>query len=169
MKYCTRCKRIFTTGELTQCPKCSRKLLDDPNHYSPVDIVTANGFELERIKAALTDAGIPFTVQEIRKDAGIQILNSAPPENCKVFVPLDFYSKAAELLIGIGAISEADELDEKDEQQLSEKRKKDMPEEMSPRKRFWVRVVSIILFIGLIAATVFLADLLIPFLNPNYH
>lgn len=169
MKYCTRCKRIYKSEELSSCPKCSRKLLDDPNHYSPVDIVTANGFELERIKAALTDADIPFTVQEIKKDTGIQILNSAPPENCKIFVPLDFYTKATELLIGIGAISEAEELDEADEKQLSEKRKKDVPEEMSPRKRFWVKVISIILFIGLIAATVFLADLFIPLLNPNYH
>lgn len=169
MKYCTRCKKVFQKQELKDCPLCGRSLHNDPHHYSPVDMLTANGFELERIKAALTDAKIPFTVQEVKKDAGIQILNAAPPENCKLFVPLSFYNEACELLIGIGALKEAEPLSEEEEEQLKDARKKDVPEEMSPRKRFWVKVFSIILFIALIAATVFLADLLIPLINPNFH
>ncbi len=169
MKYCTRCKRIFRQEELTLCPKCSRKLHDDPHHYSPVDIITANGFELERIKAALTDAQIPFTVQETARDTGLQILNAAPPENCRVFVPLSFYNDAVELLTGIGALSDVEEIDEAESQRLKEERKKEDPEEMSPRKRFWVRVFSILLFIALIAGAVFLADLLIPLINPHFQ
>lgn len=169
MKYCTRCKRVFQNRELSDCPRCGRALREHPHHYSPVDVLTANGFELERVKAALTEARIPFTVQEVKKDAGIQILNAAPPENCKLFVPLSFYNDACELLIGIGALKESEPLDEAEDKRLKEERKKDDPEEMSPRKRFWVKFFSILLFIALIAAAVFLADLLIPLINPSFH
>ncbi len=168
MKYCTRCKRIFQNNELTDCPGCSRTLISDPNHYSQVHIVTANGFELERIKAALTENNIPFTVHESKADAGIQILNAAPVENSDVIIPLSFYHQASDLLIGIGAMTEAEELDEEDEKRLIEEREKEAGE-MSPRKRFWVKLLSAIAFIGVIAAVVWLADMLGRLINPNFH
>ena len=71
--------------------------------------------ELERIRAALHDADIPYSYQEARRDTGIQILNSAPPENCDVFVPLSAYNDALEVLIGIGALKENDIPDIDDE------------------------------------------------------
>ena len=132
-------------------------------------MVTANGFELERIKAALKDEKIPFTVSEAVKDAGIQILNSAPPENCRVFVPLSFYNQACELLIGIGALKQAEELTDEEQEILEKKRQSDDEDGLSPRKRFLSRLLFIIMFIAMIAGAVFLADLLIPFINPYYH
>ena len=168
MKYCTKCKKLYNDNNTESCSVCGKALISDPSHYSPVKVVTANGFELERIKAALTDAEIPFSVQECADDTGLQILNSAPPENCTVFVPLAYYSQTTELLIGIGAINEAEELSEEDEQHFAEERRK-TEEEMSPRKRFWVKLLSIILFIGLLAGVIFLADLIGRLINPDFY
>ena len=56
MKYCSKCKKIYFDFEGERCPSCNRKLIDEPNHFSPVYIITANGFELERIRAALESA-----------------------------------------------------------------------------------------------------------------
>ncbi len=167
MKYCTRCKKIDIREDNDTCRFCGRKLITDPNHYSPVHIVTANGFELERIKAALTEAEIPFTVQESRHDAGIQILNSAPMENCDIMVPLSFYTEASDLLIGIGALNEADELSEEDETKMKEARK-NTEEELSPRKSFWIKLLSIIVFIAMIGGVILLADLVGRLINPNF-
>ena len=168
MKYCTKCKKIENDLQRANCRFCGKALIDNPSHYSPVHIVTANGFELERIKAALTEADIPFTVQQTKDDTGLQILNAAPMENCQVFVPLAYYTDSTSLLIGIGALREAEELDEEEEKRLQEERKK-TEEELSPQKRFWVRLLSIIAFIGLVAAVVFLADLIGKLINPNFH
>lgn len=168
MKYCTRCKKIFTSEDTKACPVCGKDLISDPNHYSPVNIVTANGFELERIKAALTEAQIPFTVQESKSDTGLQILNSAPLENCDLMVPLGFYTEASELLIGIGAIKEAEELGEEEETKLKEARR-NSEDELSPRKSFWIKLLSIIIFIALIGGVIFLADLIGRLINPNFY
>ncbi len=167
MKYCTKCKKIDTNDCAESCRFCGRNLISEPNHYSPVHIVTANGFELERIKAALTEAEIPFTVQESRHDAGIQILNSAPMENCDIMVPLSFYTEASDLLIGIGALNEADELSEEDETKMKEARK-NTEEELSPRKSFWIKLLSIIVFIAMIGGVILLADLVGRLINPNF-
>ncbi len=168
MKYCTKCKKIYTDTDRTACVLCGRELISNPNQYSPVDIVTANGFELERIKSALTEESIPFSVRECRDDTGLQILNAAPPENSCISVPLGYYTQTMELLIGIGALQEADELSEEDEKKLQEERTA-TKQELSPRKSFWIKVLSILLFIGLIAATVFLADIIGRFINPNFY
>lgn len=169
MKYCTKCKKIYNSDKAQKCSICSHKLINDPNQYSPINIVTANGFELERIKAALTDSKIPFSVQETENDTGIQILNAAPPENCAVSVPLSFYTDACELLTGIGAIQEADELSEADDNRLKEERQKSESEYISSKHSLLSKILFLIMFAAMIAAAVFIADLFIPLLNPHYH
>ncbi len=120
LKYCSKCKNLHFSKELDKCPRCGKRLIDEPSHYSPVKIVTANGFELERIRSALTQADIPFSVTEEKYDTGLQILNSAPPENCAFCVPIAHYDKAVETLVGIGALDEdaIHELDREDEEFL---------------------------------------------------
>ena len=66
MKYCSKCKKVHINTEIQNCPACKRKLIENPNGFSPVNIITANGFELERIKSALADSEIPFSVKEER-------------------------------------------------------------------------------------------------------
>ncbi len=171
MKYCSKCKKIHHNKELTQCPKCRRKLIDDPNYNSPVNIITANGFELERIKSALTDAEIPFSVKEERYDTGLQILNSAPPENCSFFVPLSRYDEAVDTLIGIGALDEntLQALDKEDEAFLEKSRENEKNDELPEDKARMIRILSFIAFLAILAGFVFLTDHLLSFITPLFQ
>lgn len=170
MKYCTRCK-LIADNDKDICKKCGKKLISNPNHYSAVKIVTANGFELERIRAALTDAEVSFSVQETKQDTGLQILNSAPPENCNVFVPISDYDEAVSVLAGIGALNddEIPEIDEQTQEDINKAKKEAENDEMSPRKRFWVKLLSLIGFLIVIAGVVYLTDFLVAFIKTLFN
>lgn len=157
MRYCTKCKKLYKGDETEKCLVCGKKTISDPSHYSPVNVVTANGFELERIRAALHDADIPYSYQEARRDTGIQILNSAPPENCDVFVPLSAYEKTMNVLIGIGAVKE--EISQADTEKLREAEKAAEDEELPPEKARRIRILSGIAFILLLVLVVWLVDI----------
>ena len=158
MRYCTKCKIL--TRDHEKCPFCSRKTIDNPSHFSFFFIITANGFELERIRAALNDAGIPYSYNESVKDTGLQILNSAPPENCDVYVPLSAYAQACELLTGIGALKEEPDIPADDE--LLENAKKDAKrEELDPQKAKRIRIISLIVFLLILAAVAFITDFIV--------
>lgn len=157
MRYCTKCKKLYKGDETEKCFVCGKKTISDPSHYSPVNVVTANGFELERIRAALHDADIPYSYQEARRDTGIQILNSAPPENCDVFVPLSAYEKTMDVLIGIGAVKE--EISQADTEKLREAEKAAEDEELPPEKARRIRILSGIAFILLLVLVVWLVDI----------
>ena len=157
MRYCTKCKKLYKGDETEKCFVCGKKTISDPSHYSPVNVVTANGFELERIRAALHDADIPYSYQEARRDTGIQILNSAPPENCDVFVPLSAYAKTMDVLIGIGAVKE--EISQADTEKLREAEKAAEDEELPPEKARRIRILSGITFILLLVLVVWLVDI----------
>lgn len=157
MRYCTKCKKLYKGDETEKCLVCGKKTISDPSHYSPVNVVTANGFELERIRAALHDADIPYSYQEARRDTGIQILNSAPPENCDVFVPLSAYEKTMDVLIGIGAVKE--DISQADTEKLREAEKAAEDEELPPEKARRIRILSGIAFILLLVLVVWLVDI----------
>lgn len=162
MRYCTRCKRIYFNNENGLCPLCGRQMTDDPNILSPVYVLTANGFELERVRSVLDSEGIAYTVNEARHDAGIQILNSAPPENCDVYVTLSEYERAVETLKGSGAISDdIPEPDEKAKEQISEAKKKDQEEHLDPKKARNIRIFSAIAFLLILVGVVYLTDFII--------
>ncbi len=168
MKYCPKCKSVHLKKELTLCPQCRRKLIENPSPHSPVKVVTANGFELERIKASLTEADIPFSVTEERYDTGLQILNDAPPENCSFFIPLSHYDKALETLIGIGAADPdtLQALDQQDEAFLQQSREQEKQDELPENKARWIRIGSLLgflLFLGLFA---YLVDRLLALVTP---
>lgn len=167
MKYCTRCHRLYTADSPESCRFCSRTLISDPSEDSPVRMLSANGFELERICAALRGEDIPCSYQHERRDGGIQILNSAPMENCDVFVPLRLYNQARDILIGIGALGEenADEADIP----APEEKKAPAEEELSPGRARAIRILSVILFLGLIAAAVFLTDFVVALIQNMFR
>lgn len=166
MKYCTKCKKIYANENAERC--CGKKLIANPSTFSPVAAVTANGFELERIRASLNDAEVAYSVQQIRSDTGLQILNSAPPENCTVYVPLCDYETALSVLVGIGAIDQtaAPEFSEQDLAELQKAKEQSQTEELSPKKRLTVQVLSFIGFLLILAGVVYLTDWLMSFVTP---
>ena len=167
MKYCGKCKEIYFSDNYIKCRYCGKKLISDPSSWSPVHIITANGFELERIRAAVESADIPYSYQESKNDAGIQILNSAPPENCDVFVPLSAYNDALEVLIGIGALKENDipDIDDENKALLEDTKKNTENEELSPQKARLIRILSAIAFLIILAGVVYLTDLFTGFIK----
>ncbi len=161
MKYCSKCKKLYNNDTLTHCADCSRRLISDPHYSSPVRLVTANGFEFERIRAAIDSAEIPYSYQEAKNDTGIQILNSAPPENCDIFVPLNAYRDAVDILIGIGALNDVPvELSEQDINKLKDDTKKAKEEELPEDKARLIRILSIIAFLIVLAGVAFATDAL---------
>ena len=168
MKYCSKCKKIHTNKELKNCPICKRKLIENPSHYSPVNLITANGFELERIRSALTQADIAFSVKEENYDTGLQILNTAPPENCSFFVPLSHYDKAVETLIGIGALKSnpLEELDKEDEDFLEKSREQEKKEELPEGKARLIRILSFLAFLVFLGIFAFAVDWLLSLVTP---
>lgn len=166
MKYCPKCKKLYNNDTLTHCSECSRKLVSDPHYSSPVKLITANGFEFERIRAAIDSAEIPYSYQEAKNDAGIQILNSAPPENCDIFVPLNAYSDAVDVLIGIGALKDNPaELSSSDMEKLRSESKKAHEEELPEDKARLIRILSLIAFLIILVGVVFATDALMGFLR----
>ena len=161
MKYCSKCKKLYNNDTMTHCADCSRKLISDPHYSSPVRLVTANGFEFERIRAAIDSAEIPYSYQESKNDTGIQILNSAPPENCDIFVPISAYQKSVEILIGIGALDEPpEEFSEEDIERLRSEAKKAQEDEMPEGKARLIRLLTIIVFLLVLVGVTFLTDAL---------
>ena len=168
MKYCSKCKNLHFNKELEKCPRCGKRLIDEPSHYSPVKIVTANGFELERIRSALTQADIPFSVTEEKYDTGLQILNSAPPENCAFCVPIAHYDKAVETLVGIGALDEdaIHELDREDEEFLEKSRQQEDDDTLPENKARLIRIFSFLGFLAVLVGFAYLVDWLLSFVTP---
>ncbi len=168
MKYCSKCKKIHINKDLKNCPTCKRKLIENPSHYSPVNLITANGFELERIRSALTQADIAFSVKEENYDTGLQILNTAPPENCSFFVPLSHYDKAVETLIGIGALKSnpLEELDKEDEDFLEKSREQEKNDELPEGKARLIRILSFLAFLVFLGIFAFAVDWLLSLVTP---
>ncbi|MBR2177161.1 MAG: hypothetical protein IJ861_09490 [Clostridia bacterium] len=162
MKYCTRCKKIYFDSNEKNCPLCGKKTISEPNHLSPVLMITANGFELERIRSALEDADIPYSYQQSKHDTGLQILNSAPFENCDVYVSFGDYERAADVLTGIGAFKEEPpQLSEDTKEILKKAQRESDQQRLSPKKAKIIRIVSGIGFLLILAAAAFLTDFII--------
>ena len=142
IKYCSRCKKIFDT-ENDKCQKCGKNLIEKPAGESPVCIITPGGFELERIKSALESEGIPCVIKEAEGNVNMKILNEGDLGENNIIVPLAAYNHACDVLIGIGAMKPEDNtLTVPEDIKID-----DLDQDMSPRKRFWVRLASIVLFI----------------------
>ena len=160
MQYCPKCHRVFS-DEREVC-LCGRKMksYDELREDTPVFIVRASGFEKDRIGAALTDAELSYSetpaygkdVNEIAMGQG-----EVPADFCVPYRELD---KARALLRGIGALNAETEHEMETSETLHPPaeeniRKTEGPwEEMSRKKRWLWRIVSIVLFILVVWAVV---------------
>lgn len=161
MKYCTKCKCITNDDKTEICPECRKKMITSPAPSSPVRIITAEGFEFERICASLDDQNIPYSYSREKNDAVIRV---AVPESAAlndIFVPLSYYEDAQELLSDIGAKDEKPpvRLTKAESDRLN--KAKNSEEELSPGKARAIRILSGIAFLLILAATVFVSDWII--------
>ncbi len=129
-------------------------------------LVSASGFELERIKTALSDNGIPNDSKPQKRNFSAKAVTGVDNYSEQdIYVAESDYEKAYDLCVGIGAIKiegEVEEiLPESDEPSNEEPQVQGVEEfeEMSPGKRTAVRIISAILFILLAAAIIFGTDM----------
>lgn len=120
-------------------------------------LITASGFELERIRTALSDNGIPNDSKPQKRNFSAKAVTGVDNSVQDIYVAADDYDKAYDLCVGIGAIKlEGEEEIISDDPEMTALA--DEYEEMPDGKRKAVRIISVILFILIVAAVIFGTD-----------
>jgi hypothetical protein len=151
MKYCTKCKSLDEKDALA-CPQCGTRPMRAVQAEDPVFLVSASGFERERITAALGDAGIPVVEEMEKREAASAVVMGELSCGMRLFVPYRMLSSAQDVLIGIGASQPEGEEAKIVEEEVPPQEEPAPP--MSRGKRFVVRAVSVVLFIAIVWAVV---------------
>ena len=141
MRYCPRCQVLIKEGY--RCPACNSNKLREPQEGDPVMLLTATEEKCRRIGAALDDSKIPHE-ERVCGTEGVASAYAGDGGKCNknVYVPYNRIQEAVDLMHSIGVTGREDEA-----------------AEMSPRKRFIVRAISVVLFILLIWAVVTVTDI----------
>ena len=164
MKYCKVCKRLCF-GDTLPADGCKHKLrkLEDINE--PVRLCVAGGTERAMMTGMLKDAGIPY-VEEPVYPQGVanEIVTGYDVKlsNISIVVPFSALPKASELLSAIETLTNdiephLDEIRAEIDRLLAEKEE---AKNMSPALRTTIKVITAILFLGLVALAVFGTDAL---------
>jgi hypothetical protein len=159
MKYCSKCKHLHNDDE-QNCNECKCLLSDITDENTPVFILSAGGFELERIKTAFEDNQIPCYAVSQKKNLSADAVTGKSDIDSDLLVPYSAYEKAYDLCVGIGAIDKEDAEILADGISDNENIKSDDEEfeQMSSAKRTTIRVVSAILLIVLFCAVIWGTD-----------
>ena len=168
MKYCLNCKHIHNDEDKT-CSVCSGSPAEITEENTPVFLISASGFELERIKTTLEDNGIPCECKHNTKNVTATTSTGYDNSKTDILIPYSAYEKAYDICVGIGAIKDED-TQIIDDGTVSEESKNgesldEQFEEMSGAKRTTVRVISAILFIALVAIVVYGTDAIMAFIK----
>lgn len=162
MLYCPKCQVLVKTG--TVCPSCGGKKLREVRPNDPVLLYTAEEFKCNMIRAAFDSDGIPHEERMCGPGAPSSILyGKAPYSEYHIFVPFCQVGRCEEILRGIGALT-----DSGGEAGLSEQ-EQPAKSTVSRRRILFFRMMAAILFLGLIAAAVSLADTVVDFLKSAFH
>lgn len=152
MKICTNCKKLFS-DESSECSYCKSSLENVTSPDTEIVLLSASGFEKERVEAALAEQGIPYSLAYTGRQPEKM---SVSAETADIIVPFSHYAKAVNLCIGIGALDA-----NCTEAQFAEQTNsvsEEIEENMSAAKRTTVKVVSAIAFLLLVALVVFGTD-----------
>ena len=118
-------------------------------------LLSAGGFELDRVKTALSDNGIPNDSKPQKRNFSAKAVTGVDNSEQDIYVAESDYEKAYDLCVGIGAIR----LEGEEEQILDPGgQAEDAAEEMASGKRTAVRIISALLFILIVAAVIFGID-----------
>lgn len=102
MKYCSHCCTLFERGVV--CPDCKRELKKEIKETDPVTVIRADGFERERIVAALRDNGVPCIEQFDKRERSADAITGKLAAKVKIEVPYAALKQARDILVGIGAV-----------------------------------------------------------------
>lgn len=166
MKYCPKCSKVFNDSH-TVCEHCKKPLQNTVGSSDPVCVISADGFERERIVAALKDNGVPCTEKMCKKERSADAVTGVNAASVEILVPYAALEKANDILIGIGAIKLDDEqiLNEdstEDDNSVDESKEE---KEISSKKRIAIRIFSAILLVVVACALIWGLDYIISFIQ----
>lgn len=150
MKYCSSCKAVYD-DECERCESCSGELYAISGN-DPVTVTVLKGKDTALLEATLKNEGIPCLFEQV----GGSVYNayntkvSSETEN-KLLVPLDFYTEAFNVCLGLGLVSEEQRLlkDDLDKSQKDGEKKtynEKFESKTGVKHRTW-QIVWIVLFI----------------------
>lgn len=160
MKYCKKCRHINNDEEV-KCKTCGKPLEKITDDNTPVYLLTAEGFELQRVKTALEDCGIPCDNISQKHSFSAEAVTGYDNGEYDILVPYSAYETAYDTCVGIGAINEGEaQIVDDDGTPVNEGAEPldEQFEKMSGVKRTTVRVVSAILFLLLVALVIYGTD-----------
>lgn len=171
MLYCPKCQVLSPDGEI--CPSCGGKKLREPKAEDPTLLITADEMKTEMIEAAFEDHNLPYEERICGLGGPPSVIfGKNTNTNKNIFVPYAELEAAEALLNGIGILDTSDIPEEEFEQEESEEEEnggEQNSEELTPRKRTILRIVSVILFIlavwGVVAVSDYAANALKGFLS----
>ena len=142
MKYCSKCKKLYYKDQ-TVCGDCGQKLTDDIKDNDYVFLIEVSDDELENITLLLKDKNIKYNCCN---------------ENDKTSITVEYnkLSAAQNLLVKDGILEDI---------KLEEVADSNEYEEMSPAKRSIVKIVSAVLFMLIVWATVSGVDMIAEFIQ----
>lgn len=161
MKYCENCNYVVRHNA-KDCPNCKKNTIKngEPERDFPVVVVRATGFEKERICASLGDENIPYSIRIVKKKFSTDAVTGSKNAYYDIMVPYEYYADTMNLLIGINAVT-PENIDIERLSELTEKQKKKDDfdgENYYSTKNKMIRIVSVVVFLALVAIVVFGVD-----------
>ena len=121
-------------------------------------LLSASGFELERVKTALSDNGIPNDSKPKKRNYSAKAVTGVDNSEQDIYVAESDYDNAYDLCVGIGAVKIEGEEEIIQPEDGEDAQPAEEFEEMSSGKRTAVRIISAVLFVLLVAAVIFGTD-----------
>ena len=121
-------------------------------------LLSASGFELERVKTALSDNGIPNDSKPKKRNYSAKAVTGVDNSEQDIYVAESDYNKAYDLCVGIGAVKIEGEEEIIQPEDGEDAQPAEEFEEMSSGKRTAVRIISAVLFVLIVAAVIFGTD-----------
>ncbi len=154
MKYCPKCKKLYTQEDTRMCDTCKKsKLISEIKGGDAVRLCQVNAAQREYIIRVLKENEVPCSYENVNQNLGMGF------EEFNIFVPYKYAKVAYDICRenGLMAVDEVFEaLEEIDVSQIEIEPSEF--EQMSPAKRTTVRILSAILFILVVCLVVFGVD-----------
>lgn len=165
MKYCKKCKHLHNDNK-ELCTACKKPLYEITDETTPVYLISAGGFELQRIKTALEDSKIPCDSIPQKYTTSAEAVTGYDMSYRDIVVPYAAYEKAYDVCVGIGAIKKGEEeiIEEPDNNSEYNAEPEEF-EQMDSKKRMIVRIVSAAFLIIIFALVIYGTDFITGFIK----
>ena len=166
MKYCKKCKHIHE-DKFDICTECRKpqQLFSIEDENTPVFLLSAARFEVQRVQSALESGGIPSDCAVRKHQLSADAVTGTDIGDKDILVPYAAYRQAYDICVGIGAIKPEGEEIQIDMQDVEDAAESEKQIEMSPAKRATVKILSAILLIILFCMVIWGTDFLTGFLT----